>query len=555
MALAAIVAVAKHAVDATLQSGLKAVLDLHVSTAGPWSTQAIEAAYPSGQKWQRYLQVAGEFAQLCELYLTEELAFEIYNENSNNESYGNTAWAERVRALWAAIRAINVKTTLLVGGSFYSGIEGLWDLKASSFDSNTGFVVHNYHPTIFTHQNAAEYTRYVARLHYPPVPSDKTAALRDMAERVDASDLPDADKERIKRDRTRRLKVYFDTPQNHEYITAKIQEVARWQVRNGVAGSRIFVTEFGSHNDHDFPGAALIARMAWAQDVDIGHEAAGFCRTVWNYNSPDYWDITQEDKSWRIRDGFLIALARLSSNVYEPEADELFKKMSVQPSMTDKAVVSETIRQLKYNCLWTKLDALYVFAGGNAVDAPIDWKQGGRADLDPDQLAFVPKQGLVNRLDKPAAFQVPLSDSEGTSFKEDDNHVGLFVIGKTDNRSIIVDCGAGSSLLRLDMAGISTRDAVNQAYAIQGASETHVMVSRTQNDSATIYADGSIIAIEHSGSTIATRRTVKLSFNAPNRASCAILHFGGGFTADDAKIFFTIARFYINGTRRMPKAT
>ena len=542
-ALAAVLAVAKHAIDATLHAGLKVILDLHVATMGAWSTDAIEADYPAGAKWRRYGDIVRAFGGLCADYSTAKVAFELYNENSNNESYGNTHWTDRVRDLFASARSVTVKTTLLIGGSFYSSIDGLKDLEASHFDQNTGFVVHNYNPAIFTHQNAASYTRFVERLHYPPIASDKASAIAGMAQRVNASPGADADKTKLYRDRLTRLDAYFDTPQGPDYITARIQEVVRWRMHNGVPASRIFVTEFGTHNDHDFPGGSLICRMAWIQDVDREHEAAGFSRTIWNYNTPDYWDITPEDGSWTVRDGFLVALGFGKVARFEPEALALFAKFRIQPKPGAKAVISEAIRQLKANGLWAKLDGFYVLALADAADGQIDWKSATAAG-DKTETRYVRNEGVANKPGQAALIGLRPGG---------DGHLGLVVTGPAQGRHIGLENAAtairSDGMFWSSEPGGPTFSSVGSAA---GKAE-HVILTQAAGHAPLFYADGSLQtkdAPEAAPLPHQPPSPVQLRFAPGNQASCAIVHFGAALTADDAKNLYTIARFTLNGLQR-----
>jgi hypothetical protein len=550
-ALEAILAVAAHAIEATLLVGLKVILDLHVAVTGSWSTALIEADFPNGPKWQRYLVVARAFGMLCGRYTPSTVALELYNENANNEAYGNSNWAIRIQALWRSVRSINLKTTLLVGGSFYSSIEGLQDLKASDFDKNTGFVVHDYEPTIFTHQNAAGYTRYVERLHYPPILSDRGAAITSMEQRIAASTLSDADKKRARSDRESRLRAYFDMPQDYDYLSAKIRQIVHWQARNNVPSSRIFITEFGSHNDRDYRGASLTARIAWTQDSDRLHEEAGFCRTIWNYNSPDYWDITPEDGSWRVRNGFLIALGRQPAEVYEPEAASLFRSFGGRPSTSRRALMSEAIRQLKDEGLWDKLDVLHVFAAENESEALIDWKHGGKADLSGAKLTFVRQQGLTNRFGQAGALQLGLSDARNLPHNVYNNHFGLFLVGNPNTSLISIDSVGDDKLLSLDrfstliMGGyraLHTKD-VNR-------SELHVLTTRIQSVTETRYVNGSVLATEKPSAEV-VEFPIKINFNASNASSCVIFHAGSDLDSGEVKNIYTILRFYLNGYRRL----
>ena len=545
-ALAAVMATAKHAIETTLRCGLKAILDLHVAAQGDWSITAIEADYPAGPKWQRYLEVARGFGEFCASYPTEQLAFEVYNENSNNESFGNKRWAVRVQAIWAAVRSVNLKTTLLVGGSFYSSIEGLQDLKASDFDTNTGFVVHNYNPAIFTHQDAANYTRYVQRLHYPPIASDKAAAIEDTAARIDGSKLAPADKAHAKADRSRRLGTYFNTPQGPDYILRKVREIADWQARNGIPGSRVFVTEFGSHNDHDWLGAALIARMAWTQDVDRAHQDAGYCRTVWNYNSPDYWDITEEDGSWRPRPGFLLSLGQTPVAAPEPEAEALMAATAHPPSAADRALINETIRQLKDHDLWAKLEALFVFAGPGGV--PFEWKRAADWPSAPGRLSVTQGSGFANLFHTAGAIDFAGGPNPWVVLQPGAGHLGLLTVGNAAAASIDVRWGNSAPFLQLSPGGrVTVAGTVGTASG--DATLLHALVSYASPSDSALYVNGSGVGPAGFGPA-ASESPLALDLVGGNRADCAVLHVGRVLSPQDCKTLFTILRWYVNGSAR-----
>ncbi len=548
--LDAVIAIAQHAVAAASRCGLKAILDLHVATQGDWSTTAIEADYPAGPKWRRMLEVARRFGELCADAPTETLAFEIYNENSNNQSYGNKAWAVRVQAIWAAVRSVNLKTTLLVGGSFYSSIEGLQDLRAGDFDANTGFVVHNYNPMIFTHQGAADYTRYVQRLHYPPIASDKAAALEAMAARVEASALSPADKDRAKADRSHRLAAYFDTSMGPDYLRRKVREIADWQARNNIPGSRIFVTEFGSHNDHDVPGAALVARMAWAQDVDRAHQDAGYCRTVWNYNTPDYWDITEEDGSWRPRPGFLLSLGQTPVVVLEHEAQGLVAAAAAPPGAAEQALINETIWQLKEHDLWASLAVLFVFAGPGGT--PFEWKQAANWPPLPARLSAAQGLGCSNKLHTAGTLDLAGGPNPWAALQPGAGHVGLVMAGQAMAASVDVRWGNSAPFLQLSPGGRVTAGGTVGTGAGDG-SLLHALISYASPSDSALYVNGAVAGGAGFGAA-APESPLAADLIAGNRAGCAVVHAGAVLSAEEAKLLFTILRWYVNGSARIAVA-
>jgi hypothetical protein len=59
---------------------------------------------------------------------------------------------------------------------------------------------------------------------------------------------------------------------------------------------------------------------------------------------------------------------------YSAEATALFARMSTQPDDTRKGLINTFIVGLTTASLWTKLDALYVFAAGDTQAALLNWK-------------------------------------------------------------------------------------------------------------------------------------------------------------------------------------
>lgn len=551
--LQTVLGVAKHALDMTLQADLKAILDLHVATSGPWSTYLIEAAYPDGEKWAKFLTIAKRFGLLCGTYDPKIVAFELYNENSNNEAFGNKNWAMRCYALWQAVRSINQRTTLLVGGSFYSSIEGLNDLEADKFDQNTGFVVHNYNPTIFTHQNAASYTRFVERLHYPPIESDRVHAISEMTDRVNASELSGPEKTKVIADRVSRLSNYFDRPQGAAYFNAKLNEVVSWAHNNHVAGPRIFVTEFGSHNDHDRRGAALISRLAWTQDADSAHEACGFCRSLWNYNSPDYWDVTKEDGSWQIRDNFLLALGHISAEQRVAPSSGNGTRWLTPPAPIEGALFNGTVQALKDYGLWEKLDLLYVFAAGDVKNSYTSWKLGPKPAFDSENIDFIKNAGVTNQKLKPGFIMTGERLSKYQGELAEGSHLGLFLFSDNNLVDIEIKSEPEGSSLSIKRTGVVASLPSNKTLLARPRFDVQSsVIANSTPGGAQLYINGSISSADDevpSKSNVAFR-SCSIQFGLGNTAACSAIHAGTTLTPDDAKNLYTILRFCLNGLRR-----
>jgi hypothetical protein len=62
------------------------------------------------------------------------------------------------------------------------------------------------------------------------------------------------------------------------------------------------------------------------------------------------------------------------SSSYLTEASNLFARFTTQPSNARKAIINETIFQLKNSGIWNVLDAIYFFAASDEQSALLNWK-------------------------------------------------------------------------------------------------------------------------------------------------------------------------------------
>lgn len=163
-ATSADLAVVKHGIDRLLGFGFKVIVDSHVgggSGEPTWTVANIQndySAYAAGSttvannKWNAYLAYVALIAGLLNSYAPGHVAFEQFNEPTIAIGGG---WPTMARSIWNAFRAVNTQTTVMVAGTHYAGQDGLNELTASNFDTNTIFVVHSYDPQQFTYQGFA----------------------------------------------------------------------------------------------------------------------------------------------------------------------------------------------------------------------------------------------------------------------------------------------------------------------------------------------------------------------------------------------------------------
>lgn len=358
--LASVMSVIRHGIDKLRGVGLKVILDCHVyngSGQSGWTITEILADYPSGTRWIRFLEAIKAFASLAGEYPSSQVALEQWNET--NMAIGS-GWPARAKAIFDAIRTVNTKTTVLVSPAQYANIGALYELSAADFDANTAFAIHNYELQQVSHQGLdGTNVDLMSRVEYPPVRSWK----------------PDQDAT-IGSDPTQLgyINTYYYTSagklgaggdyQDHLISSlSNSQSVASWCAAQGVPASRIFVTETGIHGDYlrastaDRVGATRVSRAAYLQDIVSRHRNAGHSVTIYAYDSPGPWDITN---SWAFDDWFMAAVNRTGSGSYDTDAAAFFARAPQALSNSRKQLLSAWIEMLKASGAWSLMDVLYV---------------------------------------------------------------------------------------------------------------------------------------------------------------------------------------------------
>lgn len=99
------------------------------------------------------LRIAEHWKQIARRYKDSDpdrIFYELYNEPHD---ISKATWQAVAQTIVDAIRSVDTEHTLIVGGIFWNGIDGLWDLRPFA-DDNIIYTFHFYEPFIFTHQGA-----------------------------------------------------------------------------------------------------------------------------------------------------------------------------------------------------------------------------------------------------------------------------------------------------------------------------------------------------------------------------------------------------------------
>lgn len=276
------------AVSSSLQSGLKVVLDVHVSEGHPhWNFRKVTAGTEQ-PVFRRYLKVLSALAGIIDDYDPKLVALEVFNEPPPPCEWSDRlGWPQQLDIIYQHVRRSAPRHTLIVSGACWASIRGLLLLNGSKFDSNTMFTFHYYEPNIFTMQGywhrSMKYLQHIAPLPYPPEPTKLPATLTRVEEaigkarNIDSNSRPSQFKQAKKR-----IENYFAKFSGQDSILADFAKVRAWADSYGIPPQRILLGEFGAMKDvYGYKGANVADRARWLSDVREAAEINGFSWSVW----------------------------------------------------------------------------------------------------------------------------------------------------------------------------------------------------------------------------------------------------------------------------------
>lgn len=299
-----------HAVDDVLRHGLKCIVDMQTSGDDLlYNDDALMfAAFNRTATWTKAKVVWQAMGSLLKTYPTTDVAFEVYNET---DQATNDRYVPALLELCAAFRSSNRTTKMLVGPCGWAGYGGY---LAPGFDrvlfdpyAPVGFVHHNYDPHTFTHQGVnTRLQEFMHRLEFPPNKERKATNLSLFDSYIDADPKTNGPQ---KAELKSAMKFYMDDYYSGLYDIGpdgltklnrltfadptggqKAGGVYAWQVRNGVSGSDMFITEYGTHRDFGGAGASTDDAARWLAQMTHAFNIRGYNRTVW-CEDDSYWTL------------------------------------------------------------------------------------------------------------------------------------------------------------------------------------------------------------------------------------------------------------------------
>ncbi|WP_270168665.1 glycoside hydrolase family 5 protein [Paenibacillus sp. SYP-B4298] len=245
------------AIDKALEQNLAIIVDLH----------HFEEMFtnPHGQK-DRFLSI---WNQLSQRYKNRpaQVYYELLNEP--NGALTPELWNQYLNEAITVIRANDPHRTLIVGGTDWNSVDGLYKLQLPAQDRNIIATFHYYGPILFTHQGAewmtAEYG--TTGLTWPGPPAHPVEPVQ-AARNVDwvANFFRDYN-----------TKTGADNPASRERLVADFERAARWGQDNG---RPIFLGEFGAYKTAD-----MNSRITWTQTVRSEAERLGMSWSYWEFGA------------------------------------------------------------------------------------------------------------------------------------------------------------------------------------------------------------------------------------------------------------------------------
>lgn len=246
---------------------------------------------------------------------------------------------------------------------------------------------------------------------------------------------------------------------------------------------------------------------------------------------------------------------------YEPEAISLFSRMSSQPDARRKAIINETIFQLKFYGIWSELDAIYFTAAADSQIAKLNWKSSSFNLSELGTMNFVVDRGFTRNGvagGTTDALNTNFTPStNGVKFTRNSNSFGVYV--RTNVQEGTADFGGvvGNLGIQLNSQSTSTlgaaRDNQTGAFIFNTPttnSQGLTTITRPNSTTMNYYKNGSFISNTILSTTgDATVPLYICAYNVSNAVSAgsskqiAFAYVGSGNI--DQSILYNLVQFYM----------
>jgi endoglucanase len=256
----------------------------HETTPG-WRANDVVASVDS-EAYRRYLGFLKRMIVVLQDIPLDQWVLEPINEpQSICQRTDGPDWTVVQRHLYAQLRNVAPRLTLVLTPSCWSSIRGLEHFDMAGYDARTLVDWHYYDPFTFTHQSATwtsdEWRKYIAGLSFPPSRTNKAAAT-DASARLFMQRQPNGGPAGFQ-ETLRQIDVYVAENFGPERIAQDFAKVRAWADKQGLAPERVILGEFGAYRQ---PGSAKApddgSRARWHETIRSNAERLGF---GWAYHA------------------------------------------------------------------------------------------------------------------------------------------------------------------------------------------------------------------------------------------------------------------------------
>ena len=232
---------------------LNVVLDLHKTVGYAFHTLGSNRLFEEKELQERFISLWRVFARRY-LNCGNRVAFELLNEIVEPDS---ERWNKLSRRAVEAIREIDGKRIIIIGGNHYNSVHALKDLEWMD-DDHLIYNFHFYDPHIFTHQKAGWETAMKEldfTVHYPTTARDY-------------------EQYRLKSEHFRGSYELF-ADMNKEYIRDRLKPALEFMKERKTG---LYCGEYGV-----IETAPMECRLRWHEDMTDLLIEYGIGRAVWSY--------------------------------------------------------------------------------------------------------------------------------------------------------------------------------------------------------------------------------------------------------------------------------
>lgn len=256
---------------------LPVILDLHKAPGFAFDVHGKIDLFTDAGLQQRFINLWKAIARRYAGKLEDELAFELLNEITLPDS---SPWNALVKKTVAAIREIDPKRLIVVGGNYYNSANELKNLDLLP-DDNILYTFHFYLPLSVTHQKAPWVPVLLEYNHTINYPGEKAEGL-----------------EKFVQESTHVFAEELDTAFDKEYLRACMLPAVEFARKTGQV---VYCGEFGVYEV-----APMATRLNWTRDVVDLIKEYNLGHALWSYKALDFGLV---DKDGNVVNDELVKIA------------------------------------------------------------------------------------------------------------------------------------------------------------------------------------------------------------------------------------------------------